>query len=88
MKNRSIVIIIYIFCLFAFLFEGYCQDVTTSTNKNAIKEYKKAYKELFGRNFENSIIYAKNAIKIDPAFVEAYIMIAENYSLLRDCENA
>ena len=88
MRNKNIVAIICIFCLSIFLFEGHSQNVTTSTNKSAINKYKKAYKELSDRNFELAIENAKNAVKDDPKFVEAYILIAESYSLLRDCENA
>ncbi|MDR1459318.1 MAG: OmpA family protein [Bacteroidales bacterium] len=67
---------------------GYAQTVSTSKNKKAIKEFRKAYKELSIRNFTGAITYGKVAVKEDPLFVEAYILVAESYSLLRECEQS
>jgi outer membrane protein OmpA-like peptidoglycan-associated protein len=71
-----------------FIGRGFTQNVSTSTKKKAITEFKKAYKELAGRNFERAILYAKNAVKEDPAFSEAYLLMAESYSFLQDCEQS
>ncbi|MDR1182199.1 MAG: OmpA family protein [Bacteroidales bacterium] len=76
------------FAVVLFANYGYAQTVSTSTNKKAIKEFKKAYKELSNRNFTEAIAYGKIAVKEDPSFVEAYTLIAESYSLLRDCEQS
>ncbi len=84
--KRWYVFLSLIFCLF--VNHCYTQTVSTSTNKKAIKEFKKAYKELSNRNFTEAITYAKLAIKEDPSFVDAYILIAEGYSLSRDCEQS
>ena len=76
----------FMFCLFVNM--GYTQTITTSTNKKAIKEFKKAYKELSNRNFADAILYGKNAVKEDPTFADAYILLAECYSISRNCEEA
>ena len=78
----------YAFLGLALLFTSYCyaQTVSTSTNKKAIKEFKKAYKELSNRNFTDAVTYGKLAVKEDTLFVEAYILIAESYSFLKECE--
>ena len=73
---------------YLFVNEGYTQTITSSTNKKAIKEFKKAYKKLNNRDFATAILYAKNAVKEDPDFMDAYIVIAECYSLLRDCDES
>ncbi|MDR2408995.1 MAG: OmpA family protein [Bacteroidales bacterium] len=74
--------------LIVFLFSSYsyAQTVSTSTNRKAIKEFKKAYKELSNRHFTDAITYGKLAVKEDALFVEAYILIAESYSFLKDCD--
>ena len=79
-----------ILSLIFYLFTGnsYAQTISTSTNKKAIKEFRKAYKELSNRNFTEAIVFGKNAVKEDPSFVEAYLLVAESYSFLRNCEES
>ena len=79
-------ILISIFYLFVNVCDA--QIITVSTSKKAMKEFKNAQKEANNRNFTEAILYGKNAIKIDPNFVDAYILVAECYSITRDCENS
>lgn len=64
------------------------QTIAVSVSKKAVKEFKKAQKEAADRNLVNAILYGKNAIKEDSDFVDAYLLVAECYSISRDCENA
>ena len=82
-KNVFLSLVFYLF-----VSVGFTQTITTSTNKKAIKEFKKAYKSLNNRNFTDAILYGKNAIKEDPYFADACILVAESYSLLGNCEEA
>ncbi len=88
MKNCNGIIIGLICCLWIFSLEGYSQKIETSTHKGAIKKYEQASKELVKGNYQTAIEYAKAALKDDPDFLEAAIMIAEGYSLLKDCQNS
>jgi len=64
------------------------QEVKTSTNKKAIAYFQKAYNALANRQFPKVIAYAEAAIKEDSNFMEAYLMLAEGYSVQKDCEKS
>ncbi|MDY0014662.1 MAG: OmpA family protein [Bacteroidales bacterium] len=87
-KHFLIVFIIIFNVLFAFSLQAIAQEVKSSTNKTAIKYYRKGEKAMGKRDFESVLKYAEKAIKIDENFTEAYIMIAEVYSFARNCEKS
>lgn len=87
MKNRYIAKASVV-CLLFFVLNGYAQKVETSTHKGAVKKYEQATKELAKGSYQTAVEYAKEALKTDPQFMEACILIAEGYSLLKDCKNA
>ena len=76
--------------LICYLLVNVCdaQMITVSASKKAMKEFKKAKEKASKRNFEEAILYGKNAIKIAPDFVDAYILVAECYSVTRNCEHS
>lgn len=64
------------------------QQVTSSTSKKAIKHYQKGYEHIRNRQFTDAIHYAKMAIQEDVSFTEAYIMVAESYSMMEESDLA
>ena len=88
MKNRFTIVLGLIYCLLINISEGYSQKIETSTHKGAIKKYEQASKELVKREYAVALESVKGAIKDDPDFLEAHILMAECYSLLKDCENS
>lgn len=88
MKKTVRIIILICLLLLIFIVKGYAQKIETSTHKGAIKKYEQASKELAKGSYQTAIEYAKSALKDDPNFLESAIMIAEGYSLLKDCQNA
>ena len=76
--------------LMMMLFAGVmqAQTVKTSTNKKAIKQYEKGYAFMRDQQFTDAIRYAKTAAQEDPGFTEAYLMIAEAYSMMKESDLA
>ncbi len=70
------------------MMQSTAQDVKSSTNKKAIKQYQKGYEYIRNRQFADAIHYAKMAIQEDPSFTEAYIMVAEGYSIIGESDLA
>lgn len=64
------------------------QQVKSSTDKKAIKQYNKGYEYIRNKQFADAIKYAKLAIQEDPTFTEAYIMVAESYSMTEESDLA
>ena len=64
------------------------QTVKSSTNKKAIKQYEKGYGFMREKQFTDAIRYAKTAAQEDPTFTEAYLMIAEAYSMMEESDLA
>lgn len=64
------------------------QQVKSSTDKKAIKQYNKGFENIRNKQFAEAIKYAKLAIQEDPTFTEAYIMVAESYSMTEESDLA
>ena len=88
MRYRKVIILFLVSFLFSNAKINGQVEVKTSTDKKAIGNFQKAHKELDNRNFVKVISYAEAAIKADSNFIEAYLMLAENYSYQKDCEKA
>ncbi len=56
----------------------------SSTSKKAIKEYDAGYSAYSQKRFQQAISYLNNAVKQDPKFIEAHLLIAESYLELED----
>ena len=63
-------------------------EVKTTTNKKAISNFQKSHDALISGKGEKVIPYAEAAIKEDSNFMEAYLMLAEVYSVQKKCEKA
>ena len=88
MQNKNLIVLFLVSSLFFNAKISGQTVVKTSTNKKAIAYYQKAYKELTKRNFEKVLPYAEAAVKEDTNFTEAYLMLAEGYSVQKECEKA
>ena len=80
-----------VLCLCALLLSGpmlQAQQVTSSTCKKAVKHYQKGYEYIRNKQFTDAIHYAKMAIQEDVSFTEAYIMVAESYSMMEESDMA
>jgi outer membrane protein OmpA-like peptidoglycan-associated protein len=77
-----------LFIILLFPVVAFCQPAYTSTNKSAVKNYEAATK--YYDSYKNSEARAEleKAIKKDPAFIEAYILLANVLIDLRDYEGA
>ena len=64
------------------------QQVKSSTNKKAIKQYQKGMEHIRNKEFDEAIRYAKMAIQEDVSFTEAYLMVAESYSMKQESDLA
>ena len=64
------------------------QEVKTTSNKKAISQFQKAYNALVNNKFAKVISYAEAAIKKDSNFMEAYLLLAESYSIQKECEKS
>lgn len=64
------------------------QQVKSSTNKKAIKQYQKGMEHIRNKEFDDAIRYAKMAIQEDVSFTEAYLMVAESYSMKQESDLA
>lgn len=70
------------------IWQSNAQTVKSSANKKAIKQYEKAYSYMREQQFTDAIRYAQTATQEDPAFTEAYLMIAEAYSMMKESDLA
>lgn len=84
--NKRLIIIVLLFLFFNTAFTSFSQEVKSSTNKKAINYYRKGEKAMGERNFDKVISYAEKAVNADDKFIEAYIMLADAYSFLRNCQ--
>ena len=84
--NKRLIIIVFLFLFFNTAFTSFSQEVKSSTNKRAINYYRKGEKAMGERNFDKVISYAEKAVNADDKFIEAYIMLADAYSFLRNCQ--
>ena len=86
--NRKSIFKIFTLCLFVLMGSVSAQQVKSSTDKKAIKQYNKGYESIRNKQFADAIKYAKLAIQEDPTFTEAYIMVAESYSMTEESDLA
>ena len=86
MRTVRFFYLLLIMMLFAGVMQA--QTVKSSTNKKAIKQYEKGYAFMRDQQFTDAIRYAKTAAQEDPGFTEAYLMIAEAYSMMKESDLA
>jgi OmpA-OmpF porin, OOP family len=82
-----------ILLFFAILLTGFATHTTfaqsaSSSNKKAIKAYEEANELLKRRNFEGGIEKLQAALKRDPAFAEAHLLLGNTYQFLLEKEQA
>ncbi|MBN2348532.1 MAG: PD40 domain-containing protein [Bacteroidales bacterium] len=66
----------------------YAQQTLSSSKKKAVKAYTAGTQYYQGRDFNNAILSFKQALVIDPEFIEAYLVLAEVYMDNRKPEQA
>ena len=87
--NRKSIFTFSVLCLLFLSLGGVsAQQIKSSTDKKAIKQYVKGYESIRNKQFADAIKYAKLAIQEDPTFTEAYIMAAESYSMTEESDLA
>ncbi len=76
----------HLLLFFAFLLTGFSTNSlyaqSASTNKRAVKAYEEANELLKKRNFESAIEKLQQALKRDPAFGDAHLLLGNTYQFL------
>ena len=88
MKKSYIFKTLLLCLLFVPALTASAQQVKSSTNKKAIKQYQKGMEHIRNKQFDEAIRYAKMAIQEDVSFTEAYLMVAESYSMKAESDLA
>ena len=87
-KRFTVLLFFFSLCLSFDYFSVYGQTMKSSKNKRAVNYYYKGENAMSKRDFGKVIQFAEKAVQFDEHFTEAYIMLADAYSFLHNCERS